>query len=191
MNNPIHQPKHILLVEDDPLDVELTRAALAEARLNTHLSVVEDGEMALDFLYRRNRFADRSGPDPSFVLLDLKMPKVNGLDLLLILKADEYLKLIPIVILSSSGERQDVSESYQRGASAYVVKPVDFHEFMEAVGQLGTFWATVNQPLPTPAPRPTPTPSRRLLSNPQLTSKRIGHALSLGFQGNVTESTQL
>ena len=138
--------RHILLAEDDPRDVELTLAALGESNLVNQVVVVTDGEQALDYLYRRGAFASRTEENPILVLLDLKMPKVNGLEVLKIIKADEKLCSIPVVVLSSSREAPDVVESYQHGVNAYVVKPVDFNEFMQAVKQLGIFWAAVNEP---------------------------------------------
>ena len=118
--------KHILLVEDDPRDVELTLAALEEHHLANKVFVVHDGEEALDYLYCRGKFKTRAGGNPVAVLLDLKMPKVNGLEVLKIIKADEHLKIIPIVVLTSSRETPDLTECYKHGVNAYVVKPVDF-----------------------------------------------------------------
>ena len=141
--------KSILLAEDDPRDVELTLAALEENHLANRVTVVANGVEALDYLYRRGKFTDRAGGDPVVVLLDLKMPKVNGLEVLKIIKADEGLKTIPVVMLSSSREAPDLAKCYQYGVNAYVVKPVDFPEFMKAVKQLGIFWVVVNEPPPT------------------------------------------
>jgi CheY-like chemotaxis protein len=140
--------KNILLVEDDPRDVELTLAALEEHHLANKVAVVGDGAKALDYLYRRGEFKTRVGGNPILVLLDLKMPKVNGLEVLKIIKADEHLKIIPVVVLSSSRETPDLVECYKHGVNAYVVKPVDFAEFMKAVQQLGIFWAAINEPPP-------------------------------------------
>jgi CheY-like chemotaxis protein len=140
--------KSILLVEDDSRDVELTLAGLKEHHLANTVVVVRDGEQALDYLYRRGKFSGRDGGRPVVVLLDLKMPKVSGLEVLKIIKADEHLKTIPIVMLSSSRETPDLVESYRHGVNAYVVKPVDFEEFMHAIKQLGLFWAAVNEPHP-------------------------------------------
>ena len=140
--------KKILLVEDDPRDAELTLAALEEHHLANKVEVVRDGAQALDYLYRRGKFQTRAGGNPILVLLDLKMPKVNGLEVLKIIKADEQLKVIPVVVLSSSREAPDLIGCYQHGVNAYVVKPVDFAEFMQAVQQLGVFWAAVNEPPP-------------------------------------------
>ena len=149
-NAEVGSLKNILLVEDDPRDVELTLAALEEHRLANKVVVVRDGEQALDYLYHRGEFKKRAGGNPILVLLDLKMPKVNGLEVLTIIKDDEQLKTIPVVVLSSSRETPDVAGCYQHGVNAYVVKPVDFAEFMKAVKQLGIFWAAVNEPPPTP-----------------------------------------
>ena len=140
--------KNILLVEDDPQDVELTLAALEEYRLGNQVAVVDNGAEALDYLYRRGKFTARAGGNPVVVLLDLKMPKVGGLEVLKAIKADEHLKVIPVVVLSSSRETPDLAECYQHGVNAYVVKPVDFGEFMRAVKQLGIFWAAINEPPP-------------------------------------------
>jgi CheY-like chemotaxis protein len=148
MNPKTGNLKKILLVEDDPQDVELTLAALEEHHLANQVEVVHDGAQALDFLYRRGEFQTRASGQPILVLLDLKMPKVNGLEVLKRLKADAHLKIIPVVVLSSSREPTDLVECYQCGANAYVVKPVDFGEFMKAVRHLGLFWAAINEPPP-------------------------------------------
>jgi CheY-like chemotaxis protein len=138
----------ILLVEDDPKDVELTLTALEEYKLANEVVVVHDGEEALDYLYRRGAFATRSTDNPAVLLLDLKLPKVDGLEVLQQIKADAKLKLIPVVVLTSSHEERDMITSYKLGVNAYVVKPVDFHEFVNAVKELGIFWALVNEPPP-------------------------------------------
>ena len=140
--------KNILLVEDDPADVELTLQALEDNHLANRVAVVENGEEALDYLYRRGKFKMRSGGNPIVVLLDNKMPKVNGLAVLKTIKADEHLKIIPIVVLTSSRETPDLVEFYKHGVNAYVVKPVEFSEFMKAIKQLGIFWAAINEPPP-------------------------------------------
>jgi CheY-like chemotaxis protein len=140
--------KSILLAEDDPRDVELTLAALEENHLANKVAVVGNGEEALDYLYRRGKFKMRAGGNPVVVLLDNKMPKVNGLEVLKTIKADEHLKTIPVVVLTSSRETPDLIEFYNHGVNAYVVKPVDFSEFMKSVKQLGVFWAAVNEPPP-------------------------------------------
>jgi CheY-like chemotaxis protein len=140
--------KNILLVEDDPRDVELTLAALEEHNLANRVSVVDNGAEALDYLYRRGKFKTRDGGNPIVVLLDNKMPKVSGLEVLKTMKADEHLKSIPVVVLTSSRETPDLIEFYEHGVNAYVVKPVDFPDFVEAVKQLGFFWAVINEPPP-------------------------------------------
>jgi len=140
--------RNILLAEDDPRDVELTLAAFARCHLANNVAVVDDGAEALDYLFRRGKFKARSGGDPVVVLLDNHMPKVNGLEVLKVMKADERLKLIPVVILTSSRETPDLTDFYKHGVNAYVVKPVGFAEFMKAVQQLGIFWAVVNEPPP-------------------------------------------
>lgn len=140
---------NILLVEDDPRDVELTLTALAEYHLANKVLVVHDGEQALDYLYRRGQFKGRAPGNPVVVLLDNKMPKVSGLEVLKAIKSDECLKTIPVVALTSSRETPDMVEFYRHGVNAYVVKPVDFSEFMTAVKEIGVFWAAVNEPLPT------------------------------------------
>ena len=142
--------KNILLVEDDPRDVELTLAGLAEHNLANKVVLARDGEEALDYLYYRGKFSTRTGGRPVVVLLDIKMPKVSGLEVLKAIKADEQLKVIPVVILSSSRETPDLVECYRHGVNAYVVKPVDFADFMQAIKQLGLFWAAVNELPPDP-----------------------------------------
>ena len=138
----------ILLVEDDPNDVELTLTALDDFNLGNEIVVAHDGEEALDYLYRRGRFENVSGGNPAVMLLDLKLPKVSGLEVLREIRADERFKLLPVVILTSSREEKDLVESYQLGINAYVVKPVDFHDFIEAIKKLGAFWAIINEPPP-------------------------------------------
>jgi len=141
--------KNILLAEDDLHDVELTLAALGEHNLANKVTVVRDGAEALDYLYRRGAFKTRPPGNPILMLLDLKMPKVNGLEVLKAIKADADLKTIPIVVLTSSRETPDLTECYRHGVNAYVVKPVDFGDFMKAVKQLGVFWAAINEPPPS------------------------------------------
>ena len=140
--------RHILLAEDNPNDVELTMAALKTNHVLNEVVVTRDGAETLDYLWRRNGYADRRGGDPVLMLLDLKMPKVDGLEVLRQVKSSAELKSIPIVVLTSSREEQDVVASYDLGVNAYVVKPVDFHDFVEAVKLLGGFWAVVNEPPP-------------------------------------------
>jgi len=138
----------ILLAEDDPRDVELTLSALDEYNLANEVEVVNDGEQALDYLYRRGAFDGRPGGNPAVVLLDLKMPKVDGFEVLRTVKNDEKLRFIPIVMLTSSREEQDLVESYRLSVNAYVVKPVDFHDFVNAIKELGMFWAVINETPP-------------------------------------------
>jgi DNA-binding response OmpR family regulator len=138
----------ILLIEDDQKDVELTMAALGEYNLANEVFVVTDGEQALDYLYYRGKFMRRARENPAVLLLDLKLPKVNGLEVLQQIKSDENLKLIPVVVLTSSHEEKDVVASYKLGVNAYVVKPVDFHEFVNAIKELGVFWAVINEAPP-------------------------------------------
>ena len=138
----------ILLVEDDPKDVELTLTALEEYNLANEVVLARDGEEALDYLYRRGEFATRSNGNPAVLLLDLKLPKVNGLEVLQQLKSDERLRLIPVVVLTSSHEEKDMVTSYRLGVNAYVVKPVNFHDFVNAIRELGIFWAIINEPPP-------------------------------------------
>ena len=138
----------ILMVEDDPKDVELTLTALEDYNLANEVVVTRDGEEALDYLYCRGTYETRSGENPAVLLLDLKLPKVDGLEVLQQIKTDEKLKLIPVVVLTSSHEEKDMVASYRLGVNAYVVKPVDFHEFVNAVKDLAVFWAIINQPPP-------------------------------------------
>jgi DNA-binding response OmpR family regulator len=140
--------KRILLVEDDPYDVELTLTGLSEFNLANEVVVARDGEEALDFLHRRGKFAGRADGNPSVVLLDLKLPKVEGLEVLRQLKTDETFKMVPVVILTSSHEDRDMVEGYKLGTNAYVVKPVDFHQFVDAIKHIGAFWAVINEPPP-------------------------------------------
>jgi CheY-like chemotaxis protein len=140
--------KRILLVEDSPNDVELTLAALAENHLATEVVVVKDGEEALDYLYQRGRYRLRTTGHPAVVLLDLKLPKLSGLEVLERVKKDDRMKMIPIVMLTSSREDSDLARSYELGVNAYVVKPVTFQDFVHALGELGLFWAVINEPPP-------------------------------------------
>lgn len=144
----------ILLVEDDPNDVELTLTALEEYHLANEVVVTQDGAEALDYLYRRGAYADRANGSPAVLLLDLKLPRVDGLEVLQQIKGDEKLKVIPVVVLTSSREERDMVASYRLGVNAYVVKPVDFHEFVNAIKELGVFWAIVNEPPPGSIKRP-------------------------------------
>jgi CheY-like chemotaxis protein len=140
--------KQILLAEDDPRDVELTLAAFEEQNLANRVVVARDGVEALDYLYRRGQFAERPPGNPVVVLLDLKMPRVDGLEVLRQVKSDPALKTIPMVVLTSSSHEQDIVESYDLGVNSYVVKPVAFDRFVEVVKQLGLFWVLTNEPPP-------------------------------------------
>jgi CheY-like chemotaxis protein len=144
----------ILLSEDNPNDVELTLTALHSLNLANEIVVVKDGSEVLDFLHRRNAFSSRAAGPPAVIMLDLKMPRMDGLEALRQIRAAPDLKMLPIVILTSSREENDLVKGYQLGANAYVVKPVDFDQFISAVSQLGVFWALINEPPPA-----TPTQS--------------------------------
>lgn len=136
----------ILLAEDSPHDAEMTVDALREAHLANPIVRVEDGVETLDYLLRRGRYADREDGDPAVLLLDIKMPRMDGLEVLRELRQDKHLKRLPVVILSSSREESDLARSWDLGVNAYVVKPVDADRFFEAVRTLGRFWAVLNEP---------------------------------------------
>ena len=138
--------KRILIAEDDKKDLELILTALENHKLANEVMVAHDGAEALDYLYRRGKFSGREEGNPAVILLDLKMPKVDGLQVLVQMKANEKLKEIPIVILTSSSESKDLEECYKHGVNAYVVKPVKFHDFVSAVKEIGVFWALINEP---------------------------------------------
>jgi CheY-like chemotaxis protein len=140
--------KPILLVEDSPKDLELTLAALAKSQLANDVVVARDGAEALDYIYQRGAFAGRGNGNPAVVLLDLKLPKVDGLEVLEKLKGDPAMRNTPVVMLTSSREERDVVRSYELGVNAFVVKPVGFQEFFEAIQDLGVFWAILNEPPP-------------------------------------------
>jgi CheY-like chemotaxis protein len=141
------QPVEILLVEDNPHDLELTLRALRKAKLENHIEVARDGAEALEFIFCEGRWAGRPvNEPPKLILLDLKLPKVDGLEVLQRLKADARTRTIPVVILTSSQEQTDVVESYQLGVNSYIVKPVNVERFFSAVGQLGLYWLLLNQP---------------------------------------------
>jgi CheY-like chemotaxis protein len=137
--------KTILLAEDSPMDVELTLEALQD---HHNITVAEDGEAALDYLYRRGAHANREPGNPDLILLDLKLPKLSGLEVLAQIKKSDLLRTVPVVVLSSSKEQPDLKTAYELGANAYVVKPVVFDQFMEAVRQIGQFWADLNETPP-------------------------------------------
>lgn len=145
--------KPILLVEDSPKDVELTLAALERCQLANAVVVTRDGAEALDYLHSRGAWEGRNSADPVVVLLDLKLPKVDGLEVLEQIKKHERLRHTPVVMLTSSREEQDLVRSYQSGANAFVVKPVGFDKFFEAIQDLGMFWAVLNEPPPRGAAR--------------------------------------
>jgi CheY-like chemotaxis protein len=138
----------VLLVDDSPRDTELAVMALQAHNLANELITLRDGAEALDYLYRRGDFAKRPPGDPAVILLDLKMPKIDGIEVLRQIKSDAALKMIPVVVMTSSREEQDLLNSYKLGVNAYVVKPLKFPAFVEAVEQVGAFWAVLNQPPP-------------------------------------------
>ncbi len=140
--------KRILLVEDDPNDLDLTIAALSEHNLANDVAVARDGKEALDYLCYGGNYKNRTNGYPLFILLDLKLPKIDGLGVLKIIKGDEKLKMIPVIVLTTSDENRDLKYCYKFGVNAYVVKPVDFSQFVEAVKQIGRFWAIINEPPP-------------------------------------------
>ena len=144
----MNQLRKILLAEDNPNDIELTLAALRENHLANETVVVRDGAEALDYLYGRNGYPPGAEHDLALILLDLKMPKVDGIEVLRQVKSDPRLRTLPVVVLTSSREEQDLIRSYDLGVNAYVVKPVNFGEFIDAVKLLGGFWAIVNEPPP-------------------------------------------
>lgn len=140
--------KRILLVEDSPRDAEMALRALSEYRLANDVLHVRDGVEALDYLNRRGAYEGRTGNQPALVLLDLKMPKVDGMEVLRQMKSSPDLRRIPVVVMTSSREEGDLLGSYDLGVNAYVVKPVKFHQFVDAVKQVGSFWAVINEPPP-------------------------------------------
>ena len=150
----MHSLQRILLVEDSPRDTELVLEALAGNHLANDVVSLSDGAEALDYLYRRGQFAGRTNGQPAVILLDLKMPKVDGIEVLRQIKGDPGLKVIPVIVMTSSREEEDLLNTYQLGVNAYVVKPVKFTEFVEAVTRLGAFWAVLNEPPPGSVARP-------------------------------------
>ncbi|MBI4850509.1 MAG: response regulator [Acidobacteria bacterium] len=140
--------RHILLAEDNINDAELTLEALSENNLANEVVVVSDGAETLDYLYYQGNYRSREPIDPILILLDIKMPKVNGIEVLRKIKSDEKLKTIPVIMLTSSREEKDLVDSYKLGVNAYVVKPVDFEQFLYAVKQIGLFWLVINQAPP-------------------------------------------
>ena len=147
------QLARILLVEDNPNDLELTLEALSEYHLTNEVVVARDGQEAMDYLLRQGQFADRPLGNPAVVLLDLKLPKIDGMEVLRRIKTDAQLKVVPVVIMTASREERDLAQGYLLGANAYVVKPVEFHQLIDAVKALGIFWAVVNQSPPGSASR--------------------------------------
>jgi CheY-like chemotaxis protein len=140
--------KRILLAEDNPNDVELELEALSVNNLANEVVVVSDGEEVMEYLYCQGKYENREPGNPAVILLDLKMPKIDGLEVLKQIKENESLRAIPVVVLTSSREEKDLVESYKLGVNAYVVKPVDFKQFITAVSGLGLFWAVINEPPP-------------------------------------------
>ena len=140
--------KPILLVEDNPKDLELTLLALEKSNLANEVVTARDGVEALDYLFRRGQYADRSEGNPAVVLLDLKLPRVDGIQVLEAVKKDDSLRSVPVVMLTASREEKDLVRSYSLGANAYVVKPVAFKDFLEAIQDLGVFWAVLTEPPP-------------------------------------------
>jgi len=147
--------KRIILVEDSPRDAEIALRAFSEYNLANEVMHLRDGVEALDYLYTRGDFADRAHGHPALILLDLKMPRLDGMDVLQTVKSDPALKTIPIVVMTSSREEPDLERAYELGANAYVVKPVKFKEFIDAVKQVGSFWALLNEPPPNAIGRST------------------------------------
>jgi len=140
--------KFILYAEDNPNDIELTLEAFKDIKIANRVQVVNDGAQVLDFLYKRGKFKNRTGANPIVILLDIKMPKIDGFQALKIIKEDPEFKNIPVVILTSSREEKDLIESYKMNTNAYVVKPMDFEQFTKAIKELGVFWALINEPPP-------------------------------------------
>ncbi len=144
------EPVEILLVEDSPLDAELALRALKQGGLANHLLWVKDGEEALDYLFRRGEYAERPEGCPRLVLLDLKMPRVDGIEVLRQIKADPGMHRVPVVVMTSSKEESDVSQTYDLGVNSYIVKPLDFSAVVDVVRQAGYYWLAINQPPETP-----------------------------------------
>jgi len=138
----------ILLVEDNPLDAELTMTALKSAKLANHITWVKDGQQALDYIFREGEFAQRDDVPPRLVLLDLKMPKVGGIEVLKAMKSNERTRRIPVVVMTSSDEESDVAKTYDLGVNSYVVKPLDFNALADVTRQAGYYWLAINRALP-------------------------------------------
>ena len=138
-------PLDIILIEDNPADVELTLRALKRNRISNRIIVLKDGEEALDFFFARGSYKNRPDQQPKLILLDLKLPKVDGLEVLRVLKSDPKLKMIPVVVLTSSRQETDMVKSYQIGVNSYIVKPVEFEQFVKAIKELGLYWLLLNE----------------------------------------------
>jgi CheY-like chemotaxis protein len=149
--------KPILLVEDNPKDLELTLIALEKSQLANDVVITRDGAEAIDYLLRQGPHQDRIKGSPAVILLDLKLPKIDGLEVLKIIRDNEDLKSVPVVMLTSSNEEADLVRAYELGVNAYVVKPVNFHDFLRAISDLGIFWAVVNEPPPGSLRKPRAT----------------------------------
>lgn len=171
--------KRILLVEDKPEEVELMLTALDKNSLANEVVVVNDGAEALDYLYYRGKYSLRARNNPAVVLLDLKTPKVGGLEVLRTMKSDPGLKTFPVVVLTSSREEKDLVDSYEMGANAYVVKPVDFPQFIETVRQLGAFWTNINEPPPGTIREPRKLPPPRVRRDSEEEAKDEAHDAKL------------
>jgi two-component system response regulator len=139
------QPVHILIAEDTPTDAEMTMRALKKVGLVNNITWVKDGQEALDYIFSMGEFSNRTGPDPTLILLDLKMPKVNGIEVLKKIKTTETSKLIPVIMLTSSAEEPDVKLCYEHGVNSYIVKPVESDKFFEEVSKAGFYWAILNR----------------------------------------------
>jgi len=137
--------KNILLVDDSPNDVTLIKAALRDGHFGNEIIVAENGEEGLDFLYRRGKFADYKGDDPIFILLDIKMPFVDGIEVLKIIRADAAFNKVPVIMLTSSSDTRDLKECYDSGANSYVIKPINVKEFVGVVQEIGQYWVVVNE----------------------------------------------
>lgn len=148
----VTDPIEILLVEDNPDDVELALYAFRRSQVTNRIQVVRDGEEALEYLFRTGAYADRVNSVPRLVLLDLKLPKITGLEVLKRVRADPELRTLPVVVMTSSREDRDLTESYQLGVNSYILKPVDFAQFADVVEQLGMYWVILNQPPPQAPP---------------------------------------
>ena len=138
----------ILLVEDNPLDAELTITALKSGKVANNITWVKDGEEALEYIFRKGRYANRPDVHPRLVFLDLKMPKVGGIEVLTAIKADDHTKRIPVVVMTSSQEESDLAQTYDLGVNSYVVKPVDFNALADVTRQAGYYWLAINRSVP-------------------------------------------